>query len=341
VETCRLILLACILVVGGLFTDAGEHDADRDLRAQLVSLQKETGLSLAYFAWNLEVLDFGHRNKLLAREELPRPAGGSQAGSLSPHGRMVAFAWLYLADDPSFSGVPHDLSRLGIVQRDGTHAHEFDSVRFPKSFCWSPDESRIAVYSSYPRGSRWSGGKIYIVNLDSGHVEEVATGSATLSPQCWSPDGTQLVYSVEDAGSASGMEEIIVYERLRKESRLIGKGQFPTWSSDGKAIAFLTGDDYYTVPPLGGDRKLFLHAPKASTSLLWSPDSRYVAYGVCCKYGWDVQGNRVYVRRLGDNAQIWVADVGYFVDSRALNWILPLKSRQSIPSAPPTERPSR
>jgi len=317
-----LAALVTLGVAGTLISVASSKDDN--LRPELVSLQRETGLSLAYFGWELFTVDFRDPKKLFSVEEIPTPVGGSQEGDLSPRGTMIAFAWRYPPDSQSRDAIfPFTSSRLGIARRDGSDVREFEQVKLPESFCWSPDESRLAVYSPYPRLNRWSGGKVYVITLASGIVEQITAGAALLTTQCWSADGHQLVYSLK-GDDEEPSETITVYDTVEKKSRIMGRGTHPTWSADGQQVAFLVGDDYYTVPAGGGQQKLFLHAPKATTGLLWSPDSRYVAYGICCRYSSDTRLYRFYVRRLRDNAETWAHDVGDVPHGRDVHWVLPV-----------------
>jgi hypothetical protein len=316
-SSALLILAVLVSAVGAKSKD------DEGPRAELASLQNETGLALAYFGWYIGTLDFAHRNKLLSAEHLPQPAGSSQNGDLSPHGDMIAFAWSY--GTPGSSSLPTNVapssSRLGIVWRDGREVREFPAVAQPEGFCWSPDESRIVIHT---RAGPSSPGKLYLVNLLSSVVEQIGSGPVLLSTQCWSPDSRHIVYeipSVEAAHNSGGT--VAVYDFATKRAKMLGGGSYPTWSRNPSSIAFLDGDDYYTIQPSGEQRRLLFHAPKASTGVLWSPDSRFVAYGLCCKYASATTLIRFYVRRVRDNAEDWVADVGDVPHARDVHWVAP------------------
>lgn len=313
----------------------GKSRGDQVLRAELVSLQKETGLSLAYFGWYVGTIDFAHRKKLLSAQHLPRPAGNSQNGDISPHGTMIAFAWSYATDASGKStvGLDASVSRLGIVQTNGTGLREFPAITGPKYFCWSPDESKLAIYTFVHNASQTSD-RLLVMNLRAGGIEEIATGPAFLTPQCWSPDGRSLVYGISELGDEHRrVGKVAIYDFAEKRSKILGAGVYPTWSTDGNWIAFLDGEEYYLIHSSGGDRELFLHAMKPSTGLLWSPDGRFVAYGLCCKYGGGTTLWRFYVRRLRDNAEDWVADIGdlHGVD---VHWVQPVKAEKTDARGP-------
>ena len=200
----------------------------------------------------------------------------------------------------------------------------------PEYFCWSQDESKLAVYTFDRHGSQ-PNGRLVIVNLHSNQAEEIARGPAFLTPQCWAPDGQSLVYGVSQLGNESRPTgNIAVYDSAEKKTRIIGSGAYPTWSADGNWIAFLDGENYYVVRPSGNERKLFLHVARPKTGLLWSPDGRFVAYGICCKYSWTSPDTywRFYVRRLSDNAEDWVADIGDIPHGRDVHWVQPLMAEK-------------
>lgn len=299
----------------------------KEVRAELASLQNGTGLALAYFGFYVGTLDFAHRGKLLSDHELGGPAAHSQNGDISPHGTKVAFAWSYYIDalGKRATGSLRQGDRLAIVQTDGTGLREFPAITGPKYFCWSPDESKLAVYTFVWNGPKKEG-KLLVLNLRSNQAEQIAIGPAFLTQQCWSPDGQTLVYGISELGDESILTgKIATYSMAEKTTKIVGPGAYPTWSADGNWIAFLEGDDYYIVRPLGDDKKLFLHTAKPRTGLLWSPDGRFVAYGLCCKYRWMDPDTywRFYVRRLSDNAEDWVADIGDFPSE--VHWVQPQK----------------
>lgn len=104
-----------------------------------------------------------------------------------------------------------------------------------------------------------------------------------------SPDGNQVAYWW-DQGKGSGNAHIFV--------KLIGEGKpvqltfepkpdyCPSWSPDGRTIAFVRGTDFpslnviriYTIPALGGSERLVAEGSYfLVTGLSWSPDGRFLA----------------------------------------------------------------
>jgi Tol biopolymer transport system component len=104
----------------------------------------------------------------------------------------------------------------------------------------------------------------------------------------WSPDGKEFV--VADAPDSDGDTNgagLFVINRATKVRRKIGDGACPSWSPDGRLIAFLDGEkeECYTTTPDGSRRqKLFSYKPplfsgyRLMPPLVWSPDMRYLIF---------------------------------------------------------------
>ena len=278
------------------------------------------------------MLDFAHRSKLLSAQHLPRPAGNSQNGDLSPQGDMIAFAWSY--GTPLVPGLSPNadssVTRLAIVRRDGSGLQEFPAVRQPDRFCWSPDQTKLVVYSRVQSKGAVPSAKVYLIDLGPKTVEEILADPVLLTTQCWSPDGKQIVYAIPTQAGAETPGTVVIYDFSTRQTKTLTHGTYPTWSPDGGRIAFLEGKNYYVIQPSGAERKPFFDSPNAKTGVLWSPDSRFVAYGVCCHYSSKAAEStlvRFYVRRLRDNAEDWVADVGDVPHAIDVHWIAPARSR--------------
>jgi Tol biopolymer transport system component len=270
------------------------------VRAQLASLQEETGLTLTGFEYgNIDTIGFLHRS--FSFKHMNMLESRSDNGVLSPDGTELAFRWL----SPSRSGTPRVLA---IVRRDGSGLREYPSVREPASPCWSPDKTKLVISAHVQQpGERFRVG-LLLVDLVSGSVEQIGP-EAWVTPQCWSPDGRQIAYTVVDLRDKDGRHSRVgVCDITQKNWRELAHGEDASWSPDGNWIAFLDGNSYYAVHPSGTERKLLLSVKDPWCCLAWSPDSRFVAYAVTrLSFMNPSRVMRIYVRRLEDGSDDWVA----------------------------------
>ena len=119
---------------------------------------------------------------------------------------------------------------------------------------WSPDGQRIAFHS-------WSGGaagsgrvEIRVINADGSNERVLGPGA---NPS-WSPDGTKIVFFSATGGPGGGIftmnaDGSSVTRLISNEFANPGWGDysvnFPTWSPDGRSIAFVRSnyEDPWTV----------------------------------------------------------------------------------------------
>ena len=158
--------------------------------------------------------------------------------ALSPDGKSVVFVSekdrfsieIFLAD-----------ARTGIIRAkllDRATSPHYDSIQFLDSSAgWDPSSRRIAFAASR-RGSA----VMTIVDARTGRIErEVRLEQpGAIGTPSWSPDGTQLAF----AGQAGGWTDLYTYDLAsgavrRRTTDAYGDLQ-PTWSRDGRSIAFVT-----------------------------------------------------------------------------------------------------
>lgn len=197
---------------------------------------------------------------------------------------------------------------------------------------WSPDGKAIAFLSNRNNSARPP--QLFVISMLGGEARPLQEVAGTISAPIWSPDGKTLLCMVrkmdpeelerekDESKKKLGVvyrqydrlfykldgEGYLPHERwhLWKFDVKTGKGtqltdhkvfdeQFPTWSPDGKTIAFVSnrsqdpdGDFYtmglYTVSAKGGDVHE-IPTPKGSKMQpAYSPDGKWLAYyGVECE----------------------------------------------------------
>lgn len=158
--------------------------------------------------------------------------------SPSPNGREVAFAGVEKGLGPAAN------AELYIATRDGTTRRVAASAGYDGDPAWSPDGSRLAFTSSRANGAL----DIFVLELATGALRQLTqadpaagtpgSGNAARSPT-WSPDGTQIAYSVQ----AGGESQLWVMSSTGAGKRQLTSGaeandHEPAWSPDGSVIAF-------------------------------------------------------------------------------------------------------
>lgn len=108
---------------------------------------------------------------------------------------------------------------------------------------WSPDARRLVLMARQP-GMPW---KIYTMDSDGGHLQEVLDEQRSEADPDWSPDGKTLVFGRLPDLMAEAAEPKAIYRvnlATRKMTELPGsEGLFsPRWSANGKYIAALSID---------------------------------------------------------------------------------------------------
>jgi dipeptidyl aminopeptidase/acylaminoacyl peptidase len=239
---------------------------------------------------------------------------------ISPDGSLVAYvvAWVDQSDQTRYRSqlmlVPFDGSR---PPRALTSGHHRDTA--PR---WSPGSDSLAFLSDRDD----SRSQLFLLPLNGGEPRQLTSLKRGAGAPVWSPTGDRLAFSarvdVEDIASQEGQSDekgkqprvkIITrvrhkgdgegfFEALRRhlfvldidggEPHRITDGDWddvdPTWSPDGKLLAFTTNrerdrdlsllNDVWVVPSAGGRAKrLTRHRGQASTPI-FSPDGQQVAY---------------------------------------------------------------
>jgi Tol biopolymer transport system component len=153
---------------------------------------------------------------------------------------------------------------------------------------WSPTGSEIAFVARPERFDI----RLYTVSIGTRQISEADPQHPIFSAS-WSPDGREIAVAEAGGGSEGGASQggLFVYNRQTKSRRKIGEGGWPSWSPDGKLIAYLdeAQENCYVVNPDGSNRvRLFSYKQnrfarlfswyRLMYPLVWSPDARYLLY---------------------------------------------------------------
>jgi TolB protein len=164
--------------------------------------------------------------------------GDPQEPSWSPNGDLIAFT---TGDGDLFSVRP-DGTRLRQLTRSGDSCGDIAQA-------WSPDGSMLA----FGRGCTTStGGGIYTMNADGSGIRRLWKVEGDVQGLSWSSDGATLAYGSGD-NDRPGIYSIRVEGGT--PMRLTTEIDFaPIWSSNDEAIAFLRGEQIWSMTAGGEDQ---------------------------------------------------------------------------------------
>jgi hypothetical protein len=199
--------------------------------------------------------------------------GGTQdtESAVSPDGNTVAFVRKDSTDVPP---------SLWLIDIDGTHERQV--TRAPadvKSPAWSPDGSMIA----FSAANEPHGRALYTIHPDGSDLHMVASGPLT-GGLAWSPDGTSIVFD-DIAGPSDPSDLFIASANGRRVDQLTSTREVseidPTWSPDGRTIAFATADGIEEISADGGTSRVVVPTSpdgQVPSQPAWSPDGTYLTF---------------------------------------------------------------
>jgi Tol biopolymer transport system component len=184
----------------------------------------------------------------------------------SPDGRLIAFA------------SSRNTGGIYVINPDGTGLRRV--FRGPASDVdWSPDGRLIAFQS---RG-------IHVIDSSGGRPRAVLRGAGFSLP-AWSPNGRELAVVRDEADLSTAI--YVVSSDGKKLRRLLrpplprsdprwtiaaASETEPTWSPDGRRIAFQAGDAHIVVVSLADGRR---HERATGYEPAWSPDGSRIAFSL-------------------------------------------------------------
>jgi Tol biopolymer transport system component len=205
---------------------------------------------------------------------------------------------------------------------------------------WSPNGQQVVFASN--RARRGSGiDHLYLMRPDGTHLRRLTRDRLDAREPSFSPDGRQIVYAARVLdGNNDYTERGLVYlisangtHRHWLTPGLRGDASVPTWSPDGRWIAFVDSvsidsgagsrSDLYVVRPDGADlHRLAIDVDDWSQPLAWAPDSREIAVvGVDERLYRIPVGARTPAHAKGAKADVVTTDVAWSPDGRQIAYV--------------------
>jgi len=230
----------------------------------------------------LFVMDSDGKNSV----QITHDGTGHESPAWSPDGKKIA----YVSDRNG-----HEV--IYVMNSDGTGDERITSETADNIHPdWSPDGKRLLYCNDDDeKPPKKNESNIFEIDLATKKVKTLVTGG-TNTYASYAPDGKHLVYRhmIGDMNS-----EVYVANADGSGQKNISNHQafdgWPTWSPDGKRIAFSSNrNSSYQIHVMnadGSDVKLVANTEGRATEPRWSPDGKMIYFSLChnLDFGFDCE----------------------------------------------------
>ena len=211
----------------------------------------------------------------------------------SPDGTLIAFE----AQQPD-----HSFDVLVMPADGGERIRVIEGLAENSPIAWSPDSRHVAVAARPVGGGMSDATQIVIGGIDDPGAVRLGAADVFGGDPAWSPDGRRIAFH-RSACCGEALDSLWVIDIDGSNAHEIAPGIWdsrvpimsghsrsnpggsaqPTWSADGRRLAFLgrgVGDrhDVYVVDADGRNLRNVSNSPEEENRVAWSPDGARLAF---------------------------------------------------------------
>ncbi|MDQ3065898.1 MAG: S9 family peptidase [Actinomycetota bacterium] len=224
---------------------------------------------------------------------------------LRPGGEDVAYVvWSIVEDDNAYH------QSIWLAKTDGSGAPRLlTSGKNDAQPRWSPDGQQLAFVSK--RGGEKAHRQLYVMPMGGGEPNCLTELKEDVGEPAWSPDGTRLVFSAR-VPHESYEEEDEAKRAPRRFTRLLFKLDSVGWTGDRRRHLYVVSADGSAEP------KQITDGDFEDSQPTWTPDGKRIAFASARDEDWDIKlKGDVYVVPVdgGEPERLTPNDAHYYAPS--------------------------